>query len=359
MSPTSRPERANWINDLNLLPVARLCMSADPAYAADCARRTIALAERRADRELAAQARALELLADHGRGATTTEDAIAAIRELVNDPCLPEADRVGLLVELSRWEAQSGRSGRAIALAADARRRALDSGDHAGAASACLELGVIASDHAIDRSSIIALLDEAVDHFAFAGTTSSGNEGIARSLLTKANVMFGSGAVLDALGVYAEARTHVPANHTTLMLTVLARTCIAQARVGHPNRANITLTHARAVLALHDAPIEVRALLSLARGTAAAASGDVSEAEIELAETVRYADQGGLGSLANEARAELVALRSRSGDHEGADRIRREYVHCQRGLARGGGNQAWFDYVTAGEFRRKSTTTGS
>jgi hypothetical protein len=96
----AKSARNTW--QLDLLPISRVCINVDPAYARQCAVRTEAYARRRGDRTLAVQSRMFVLLASRALG-EWNEALMSELRSIVDSRHLPIADRAQLVVRIAAW----------------------------------------------------------------------------------------------------------------------------------------------------------------------------------------------------------------------------------------------------------------
>jgi tetratricopeptide (TPR) repeat protein len=350
-NPNTTPDAATVLDELNLLPVARLCESADPVYSLKCAERTHAFATRTGNAELAAQALLTVL---HARRALGTPDAalLPPARVLVADPALPESDRVQLLLDVAEWELADHHGDIAVATAFDARRRGKLVVDSNGAAWATLQLAVPAIGSQVDPDVLLRVFEEAVDRFALA----EHRHGVAIARFHAGLVFSHSGRHREALACFADSHLYAGAHELSLVVAALVHEAIEYARIGDLAEAERSLTHADATVTVFGSAAfggrEIDAMMAFAHGLVAAGLGHPLRAIDYFKRSAAIAGRSNDDSLHARALGEAIAVLARSGNHIDADSFRREHAQLHDRIERRQFGNSWWHAVTRNEFKR-------
>jgi tetratricopeptide (TPR) repeat protein len=307
--------RAVSTKEMNL---ARLPNHCDPREVLEQAGYTLDTARRAGNHKLVASSALLALAARRALG-ELPRDLLSDATALVCNPFLTAPNRVDLLIELSGWEAQSGYRDAALVSAFEARRQAEKLNDDSAIARATLSIAKAAVFSGADRKVVLAAFDEAVRRFAELDQP----KGVASAYFHSATMML---LTMDEAARAAERLVRVRELNVDDTPVAKAWACgrhaieaITRAKLGQ-HEAAAALAGEASKLADDGGSIDPRipALVLLARGSAALASGDTETAITELAAALTLGEPLDMPEWNLEALRQLARAHFIVGDTETA-----------------------------------------
>jgi hypothetical protein len=337
---------AEAVRPINL---ARLSRDLDPIAALTQARDDVASARRSGDQRVLFAGLVAELTARRAVGEPVSS-LLADASRLVAGPQISLSQRVDLLIEISTWEAASGYRDAAVATAFEARRQALAVGDEIAVARATLRLAIPAVFSRVDRTTVLAALNEAADRcsgvgFAPGEASARFHSGVA--LLFTMNDPIGAAAQFTRTRALVIEPTVTGATWTCAQLSLEA---IARSITGDVAGGRRLISQASALAARYDSvDPRVPPVVRFARGVAAASGGDLASAVDELRLAADLSDGIGMPELTVEVLRHLAHVYQRLGDHSAVASTTSRFRDARQAAETQMFSQSWWDLAALGE----------